>query len=131
MVSIVFTKLLCLLFPIGDEETAFHRSMWHNNPEVVKLFLAEENLNLNSVCGYQTALYKAARKSYYLNSNESHDWQGRENNLEIIRLLLADSRGNVNIQDENGWTVLYYAMHNSSKEVIKLLASHEEVDPYI
>jgi ankyrin repeat protein len=52
-------------------------------------------------------------------------------NIEALKLLLADSRLDPNIKDNNGLTALCHAAMDNNIEVLKLLLANSQVDPNI
>ena len=43
------------------------------------------------------------------------------NNIDNIRYLVRNLKVDINAQDDDGWTALYYAAANNKKEAYKLL----------
>ena len=87
--------------------TPLYRATWEDgNPEIVKLLLQREDIdvNLGSDDGF-TPLHRACSSG----------------NPEIVKLLLNAKDINVNIQDMNGETPLHVASRVGYLEIVKLL----------
>ena len=51
------------------------------------------------------------------------------NDIDMVKVLLADERVNPNMADEHGRTALMFAAHNGHAPVVTLLLADERVDP--
>jgi hypothetical protein len=55
-------------------------------------------------------------------------WLHSKERLEIVKLSLANSHININIQDDIGNTALMCASHNNKRKIVKLLLANQNID---
>lgn len=146
----VKTVKLLLTFPEIDpnvlnnhKDTALHIACRKGHIEIVKLLLNHKNINLNKkgLC-YKTPLEVAHNWKHteivqlLLSHPNTKNDAGYtilhqaclEDNIQIIKSLLDDTRTNLNIQDNEGNTALLLACKKDKTEIVKLLLTHPKID---
>lgn len=99
----------------NDGETALHRAAVICSKNIVTLLLTH-NANVNA-----TTKSGATPLAYVAYSNLGND--KTENLVKIAELLLTHGT-DIEITDDNGWTVLHRAAHQGNKEIINLLLDY-------
>ena len=85
-----------------------------NKPNIVKYALNNKLLNPNSKYGGDNA-YALIIAMY-------------ENNNEIAKILLMNPKIDVNLQSNDGESILEYAIHRENYEIVKILLEHPKID---
>ena len=93
---------------IKTHSTALRAACYHNNLDMVR-YLLEHGANPHQ-----------SRKGHYTNLMLS---AGRQYPL-IVKCLIEEAQCDVNEQDENGQTALYYAVRSGSAEITQYLLEH-------
>ena len=93
--------------------TALHWATVEDNPDAVRLLIADPRVDINCRSNIgRTALFCAALYG----------------NVEAVRFLLADQRSEVNVMDMDGMSLLHAASGEDSAEVARLLLAEKRIE---
>lgn len=94
------------------DDMCFKSACYTGNVDEVKRYLKMADLHVNDFCGDNATGFTKAVK---------------EGHLEVVRLLVADPRVNVNFVDNSQCSGLMYALWNSWHDMVELILTRKDL----